>query len=874
MEIVKIPFSGITRNTDDGICQDGECMELINARIHDGSIEAVSNPIKRTSFFNEYDKIFYHPMVEKYICITNDNHSLISFDKEFKLSEALSPDVIGVYKVEFIGRTICALTNTGIKYFLFKNDAYTYIGDKPKYTFSVVADDEKDIEITDKIYDCQFTDAVSGNLKIDYRDIDPFIDFMDSCKNEALAPYKDKARFADPICVRAALKFYDGSYMAHSPVHLVFPSKAITGIGGISLSGTYTSKGSNTKYGAIHIKNWMLHTFLVKYAFSFDDISSWQDLILSVDIFISRPFSLIDIESSKENGIFINNIPELIQMETYKKDGMLEKIMSLSSQMYLSVSEYGNYKEGHIQEAEVSNDMLPDDNYSHNRLCAAASYVYNGRLHLGNIKNILFGGFLGEFSFKGGEFNGNTVSQTGAVLKTFTYITTDYGEKIVFNTGGVIHPLSPIFCYPDYRATKVVIYAAIADSGQVIYKKRTLDLKRATGMNMAFYIGWNEGKISYGVSNIDILEGATITADEFDNPLISIDNIEYSPNKIKVSELNNPFSFPAKQTYTPSNDEIIALHSNTSALSQGQFGQYPLYIFCKDGIYSMQVGTGEIVYTASAPVSRDVCISPSVCAIDSAIAFPTERGIMIISGTNVQCISTQLDGYLSSSVLSSPILPKILTIGRLEECLSSVTFKDYITDSQIGYNYQQSEIIIANPSFPYSYVYNMKSRTWHKISLQISNFVNVYPETYVIVQKELYDLNNNHRSIATMALLTRPIKMGTNTHKRILQTALRGIVKRALSDLYLRGEPVMFRGESLDIFSDVGFYILGSNDAEHFSLIAGKESIVDIRDLVTKMNKSKAYKYFMVALIGGVRSDVSLNYIEVIADQSYGNRLR
>ena len=111
-------------------------------------------------------------------------------------------------------------------------------------------------------------------------------------------------------------------------------------------------------------------------------------------------------------------------------------------------------------------------------------------------------------------------------------------------------------------------------------------------------------------------------------------------------------------------------------------------------------------------------------------------------------------------------------------------------------------------------------------------------------------------------------------HKRILQTALRGVVKRALSDLYLRGEPVMFRGESLDIFSDVGFYVLGSNDTEHFFLISGKESIVDIRDLVTKMNKSKAYKYFMIALVGGVRSDVSLNYVEMIADESYGNRLR
>ena len=116
--------------------------------------------------------------------------------------------------------------------------------------------------------------------------------------------------------------------------------------------------------------------------------------------------------------------------------------------------------------------------------------------------------------------------------------------------------------------------------------------------------------------------------------------------------------------------------------------------------------------------------------------------------------------------------------------------------------------------------------------------------------------------------------MGSNVHKRIIQTALRGMIKSAMSNLYLRGEPVMFRGESLNIFSNVGLYILGSNDAEYFTLISGKESIVDIRDLVTKMNKSKAFKFFIVALAGGVRTDVSLNYMEFVASEAFENRLR
>lgn len=88
------------------------------------------------------------------------------------------------------------------------------------------------------------------------------------------------------------------------------------------------------------------------------------------------------------------------------------------------------------------------------------------------------------------------------------------------------------------------------------------------------------------------------------------------------------------------------------------------------------------------------------------------------------------------------------------------------------------------------------------------------------------------------------------------------------------GEPVLFREENVKIFSESGFYILGSNDAEHFILLSGTEKISDIRDLITKMNKTKAYKYFMLCLVGGVRTDVAINYIEIIADETYTNRLR
>ena len=50
--------------------------------------------------------------------------------------------------------------------------------------------------------------------------------------------------------------------------------------------------------------------------------------------------------------------------------------------------------------------------------------------------------------------------------------------------------------------------------------------------------------------------------------------------------------------------------------------------------------------------------------------------------------------------------------------------------------------------------------------------------------------------------------------------------------------------------------------------------MADIRDLVTKMNKSRPYKYFMVCLVGGVRTNVSINYMRMNVNKSFTNRLQ
>ena len=206
-------------------------------------------------------------------------------------------------------------------------------------------------------------------------------------------------------------------------------------------------------------------------------------------------------------------------------------------------------------------------------------------------------------------------------------------------------------------------------------KQKTFTLKPHSFLNLA-----------YSFESMNVLVESSFTESSSTTP--SLDNMEISCNKIKVSEVNNPFFFPSKNTYTPSSGEVLALCSNTAAISQGQFGQYPLYCFCSDGIYALMVGSGGIAYSSASPVSRDVCSSArSVAPIDNAVIFSTSSGIMSISGSEVSKLSSKLEGFLPSSISSSPIIPKILGIPKLPE--STVEFRIYIENSVIGYIYMR-----------------------------------------------------------------------------------------------------------------------------------------------------------------------------------------
>ena len=651
-----------------------------------------------------------------------------------------------------------------------------------------------------------------------------------------------------PVLVRYAVRLFDESYVMHSSPLLVGEPNFIR----MAVSKTKFDFDSLSVEGFTYKLIANPRTIGVKYDLS--GLSGWKDVASSVDIFVSRPFVINDLDSTIKTVTVLDKNNMMVDLPFKSESELLEEIGEISN-FYLvksiPIGDISNGFENIFAEGKAfknldQQEVATDDDFTRSRITGNL-YTYNGKLHVGNIREKLAKPYpLGMFAVS--DINEFTVN-------TEVHVKTESGMKIVHGASTAYGAMvSPYLSYPDSRAVKMIIY------NDKYYDE--IPLKPHPFLNIAYSL---KGLYPYSITD----KYGTYT------PLPE-DSVSVAPNKLKVSNVSNPFYFPAKQTYTVSSRNIVAMATATTALSTGQFGQFPLYVFTGEGVFALSVGTGDIAYANSFSVTRDVCNNPdSIVSTDDAIVFSTDSGLKVLSGSTVRDISSDMEGYLPTAVDSSPIIKKIAGVGGFSDKLSSTEFIYYLEEAKVGYNYEDKEVIVANRNYPYSYVFNMQSGSWYKISASINRFLNSYPECLAVFNDHgVYNMHNGHRTVNKILLLTRPIKFGTLTHKRIVQSAIRGVIRPSESLVYFRGETVKFRDQEILAFSKCGFYILGSNDAEHFILLSGREKIEDVRDLITKMNKTKAFKYFMIALVGGVRTDVALNYIEFMVDETYTNRLR
>ena len=184
-------------------------------------------------------------------------------------------------------------------------------------------------------------------------------------------------------------------------------------------------------------------------------------------------------------------------------------------------------------------------------------------------------------------------------------------------------------------------------------------------------------------------------------------------------------------------------------------------------------------------------------------------------------------------------------------------FTEYAEGAIIGYNHSDKEIWVTNPDEAYSYVYS--SGRWAKSDRVCAQWVNAYPQDYMLTESgDLYRFTEKGGDPVEVALLTRPIKYGTQGFKQTTRAVLRAMLKT---------EAVLTQNKY------TGVYVFGSYDGFKWAYLGGTEKKGLIRDSGATVERTDC-KYYKLGFVGRISEDSYLNNIALSAQEKLGTKLR
>ena len=408
------------------------------------------------------------------------------------------------------------------------------------------------------------------------------------------------------------------------------------------------------------------------------------------------------------------------------------------------------------------------------------------------------------------------------------------------NTYYRLHEYFPRWLYyPDLTAYKMYIQAYSEEYGRRAY---IIPLKPHAFLNGAYFL--HEG---YEV------KWAPKCLDNTDTPDINEPYYVRLPSKVYTSYANNPFVFPATGVNTIGSTEVLALSSAAKALSQGQFGQFPLYAFTNEGIWALETKS-DGGYIAKQPISRDVCINTnSITQIDAAVLFASTRGIMMLSGSEVQCLSDIINNKTKTDFRTFKGMDKVLKMAGISTYSIVQLFADFLRDCRMLYDYTNQRVIVyaASDGRPWSYAYmlSLRSNTWATIPSDITYAVNAYPEALAV---------NDHGAVLNFSaqdtanypsalLISRPINLDSPD---VLKTVNTVITRGAFDRKHIK------------------VVLYGSRDLVHWHLITSSV------DATLRGFSGTPYKHFRIVLLADLAEGESVSGASFAFNARYVNQLR
>lgn len=806
----EILYKGVNTTPSANMSIDGDSSMLYNLIPEDNAIKPIMPP-KELAHFDNLRQVFIHKNnFTHYIVIQQQGDNVVSlscYDSQWKPIQLNFIQVQGCKQISAMGNILIVSTENSMHYVIWNEDKYN------------------EIKLNHINIDCSF--ALRGVKDAMY--IEEEI-FKFSKKSQISIPYKDvmayanrfvernkkKNRFIFPFFVRYAITLFDNTYMHVSPPILMIPN-----IGKVPIITVEKNENNDQLRPQPAVRAFSAS---LRIKVNEKKLQQYKGIIRGIDIFISEPiytynqaiktnddikFFLnkdgINIEENSTHGylqlghefvgagqehfsgeyekqiLFTQNDFADAQPVAPRSEEEIKKELLNKANFYLISSvpfkdltnnKYSDFKDVPLEKESLmsieTKPRLQDDILLSRVLINSSTHIYNNRLHAFNAS---FRMPKGPSLAMCNNYISNNEKWKDKELEMLVFIKSTNGAKVVKNniTG---QPYDfPWFFYPDNNAYKMVI----RDKNNK--KSWAYQLTQHPLLNGAYWLADN-----INANNYTPEEEIQNEYDKYNN--IVNNDIVCNPSNIYVSDTNNPFSFRSVNTVSVGCNKIFALSSAAKALSQGQFGQFPLYVFTDNGVWALQTNnTGS--YSARQPITRDVCVNAnSITQLDSAVLFSTDRGIMLLEGTIITCISNAIFGVNTVPITALPQFKQLYAHANLSATATVPQITD-IHHMQYLYDYIHQRIIAYVQSSPVAFVFSIKSKQWGMMQSNFKRSINAYPDTMAITNDNyvvsLSDVAYERQLdyIGTQLLVTRPMNVDAqNIFKTVNTVIQRGLFKK------------------------------------------------------------------------------------------------
>ncbi len=739
------------------IAKDGNCQEIMNMRKADRHWSNVCQAQSLTSSSVKHEILYHHKAAGEDCYIIKDGRQIVHAKIDLHSGE-----------VTIVAQLFMANNVDEIKIFSF--GTVLYITEGENESVFVYYNQNYTLFEIDKIEPIENAQIGTTYLVADGSDLEnsydrPLVAQVECDQNGAVTSFtrhdnyhhgllRSQGYVTGTSYMMIGYRLWDGSIVKCSRLYMLQNEHE----NDKSPHGLIRTKSENTYRYFTSIKG---GKFTV--SFVLPDLVVESPLVTSVVLLATRPCDTYDFEnihtqfdtsqatSLNDGAVMITSRASLITQEAksapYSPYYIIKEVDTIAENKYSDIAlEYNE----HFENIHFGTTYTP--NFSIHSQKAKHHLDYNNRLHMADITQKLYKGSphlhtsytYGDGSvYRGVRDNNITIFCSVKILidGQTKLVKSSETQPIIYTkdqSEGKYIVVPNILSYHDSRATELTISYYDMRTG-VSATIKSYKLNSAPEVNISWYADHSQGSLLY--HHALLLPTAASSTPQ------TVDDVVIDHDKIVVSENGNPFSFlPAHTYYIGQGIKIYRLTSSSQQLTESRFGQHPVVVFTSEGIFSLERGAGDILYSQIVPISNDIIDQDSdIIAVEPFIFYCNARSVMMQIGSRVEQLSGPIE--VSPSQNSHPPLSQ------------------YIKGAFLLYSSIYGELHLCNNNYEHSYCYQINEKVW---SMRQINGKKVSDSQYS--QKGvIFDLNKEEDITKPLAcsLLTMAIKLDHYSYKHL-----------------------------------------------------------------------------------------------------------